>query len=51
MREEFEIYKVVSLNKARSKIPSADYEFAQEKVSVFISYKHSDLEDLKGIIF
>lgn len=49
-RGEFDRYKVVSLNEAVRDIAEVYHEFEQGKLPVFISHKHSDLEELKGVI-
>lgn len=47
---EFNQYKVNNLEEARKPVMESFYEFAQAQITVFISHKHSDLEQLKGII-
>lgn len=49
-RGEFDRYKVVSLNEAKNDIVELYHGYAQEKIPVFISHKHDDLEELKGLI-
>ena len=45
----FHIYSHVRLDEARS--PVVEYsQYAAGKTTVFISHKHDDLEDLKGIL-
>jgi hypothetical protein len=43
---DFSSYKKINLEMEKRAI----YEFAQAETTVFISHKHSDLEDLKGVI-
>lgn len=47
---EFDNYKRSSVTEARQSINESLYNFAQRKITIFISHKHDDLEDLKGII-
>lgn len=46
---EFERFSTVRLDEARAAI-SESFEFSQAKTTIFISHKHDDLEDLKGLI-
>ena len=46
----FDRYSIQNLNSARSDIITESTQYAQEKITVFISHKHDDLADLKGII-
>lgn len=46
---EFRGYSSINLNEARVEINSATH-YDAHKTTVFISHKHEDLEDLKGII-
>ena len=46
---EFSEYRINNLQKSRGVI-NESFAFFEEKVPVFISHKHDDLEDLKGII-
>lgn len=46
---EFNSYRVDSLSHSMKPIHES-YDFAQKKTSVFISHKHDDLNDLKGVI-
>ena len=48
-RGEFSKYRLNDLRKSRGVI-NESFAFSEEKVSVFISHKHDDLDDLKGII-
>lgn len=45
----FDAYNLTALNEARSLINKST-AYMQSKVSVFISHKHDDLNDLKGLI-
>lgn len=45
---QFDSYKTTSLSTARS--DPADYYTADKRVTVFISHKHEDLNDLMGVI-
>ena len=47
---EFDNYKRSSVTEARQSINESLYHYAQRKITIFISHKHDDLEDLKGII-
>ncbi len=49
-RGSFDSYKVESLLEARGSVEIRHSQFAQNKIAVFISHKHDDLEELKGII-
>ena len=46
---EFSEYRISNLQKSRG-IINEPFAFFEEKVPVFISHKHDDLDDLKGII-
>ncbi|MBQ6039887.1 MAG: toll/interleukin-1 receptor domain-containing protein [Oscillospiraceae bacterium] len=46
----FEEYAVRDLNSARKEIITESYQYAERKPTVFISHKHDDLSDLKGVI-
>jgi hypothetical protein len=45
----FSTFSSVRLDEARSTIPES-YQFAQAKTTVFISHKHDELEDVKGVL-
>lgn len=45
----FENYSKIRIDEARASIPPT-YEYSSRKPTVFISHKHDDLEDLKGLI-
>jgi len=45
---QFDLYKTTSLSTARS--DPASYYTADRKITVFISHKHEDLNDLMGVI-
>ena len=45
----FRDYSRVSLNESRSPILGFS-QYEQRKTTVFISHKHDDLEDLKGVL-
>ena len=45
---EFNSYRVDSLSHSMKPIYES-YDFAQKKTSVFLSHKHDDLNDLKGV--
>lgn len=47
---EFSGYQIDSLNEAVGTIRTSYYTFAEKKTTIFISHKHDDLEELKGII-
>ena len=47
---EFSGYQIDSLNEAAGTIKTSYYAFAEKKTTIFISHKHDDLEELKGII-
>lgn len=47
---EFSGYQIDSLNEAVGTIKTSYYTFAEKKTTIFISHKHDDLEELKGII-
>ena len=49
-RGEFDRYKVVSVNEAMKDVAELYHGFEQRKIPVFISHKHDDLEELKGVI-
>lgn len=46
---QFDSYKMTSLNEARSVIDTRT-SYMQSRIPVFISHKHDDLNDLKGLI-
>lgn len=46
---EFSEYRINNLQKSMGVI-NESFAFFEEKVPVFISHKHDDLDDLKGII-
>jgi len=46
---EFNAFSTVRLDEARSNIQEV-YQFAQVKKTVFISHKHDELNDLKGVL-
>lgn len=46
----FSLYKISTLTKSREPILRHDAFSGDSRISVFISHKHSDLEELKGII-
>ena len=47
---EFSSYKKQQLNEARGEIVRPDPYWGRAQISVFISHRHDDLEDLRGII-
>lgn len=47
---DFSAYKKQQLNEARGEIVRPDPYWGRAKISIFISHKHDDLEDLRGII-
>lgn len=47
---DFRDYQIESLNEATGKIQKSYSEFAEKKTTVFISHKHDELKELKGII-
>lgn len=47
---DFSGYQIDSLNEAVGTIKTSYYTFAEKKTTIFISHKHDDLEELKGII-
>lgn len=49
-RGDFAHYQLKSLNEAMSDIDTLRHEYATKKMTIFISHKHNDLEDLKGVI-
>ena len=49
-RGDFAVYRKTSLNDAMEDIGTLHHEYASKKVTIFISHKHDDLEDLKGVI-
>ena len=49
-RGDFDKYKVVSINEAMTDVDILHHGLTNGKISVFISHKHDDLEELKGII-
>lgn len=46
---EFKNYAVTSLERAYSPIQES-FTYEKKLVTVFISHKHDDLEDLKGVL-
>lgn len=49
-RGDFTRYQVKSLNESMGDIDELRHDFAEIKTTVFISHKHDDLDELKGII-
>lgn len=49
-RGDFKAYQVQSLNEAKQDVNTLYHKYQKKKIRVFISHKHDDLEDLKGII-
>lgn len=49
-RGSFDRYKVKSLLEAQGSVEIRHDQFSENKIAVFISHKHDDLEELKGII-
>lgn len=49
-RGEFDLYKSISLNESLGEIRKSYSYYEKKKTSVFLSHKHDDLEDLKGVI-
>lgn len=47
---EFSGYQIDSFNEAVGAIKTSYYTFVEKKTTIFISHKHDDLEELKGII-
>ena len=47
---DFSAYKKQQLNEARGEIMLTDYYCGRAPISVFISHKHDDIEDLSGLI-
>ena len=47
---DFSAYKKQQLNEARGEIVRPDPYWGRAQISVFISHRHDDLEDLRGII-
>jgi len=45
----FSAYSNIRLDEARTSI-AENYQFAQAKTTVFISHKHDELDDLKGVL-
>lgn len=45
----FDAYSNISLNESRSSIPLYS-DFSMRKTTIFISHKHDDLDDLKGVL-
>lgn len=45
----FSAFSNIRLDEARS-IISENYQFAQAKTTIFISHKHDELEDVKGVL-
>ena len=48
-RGDFAVYRKTSLNDAMEDIGTLHHEYASKKVTIFISHKHDDLEDLKAL--
>ena len=46
----FDAYSSVRLDEARESMPLIHSEYGYRKTTVFISHKHDDLEDLKGLL-
>lgn len=46
---EFRAYSNISLNESRTEVPEI-LHYASAKTTVFISHKHDELDDLKGVI-
>lgn len=46
---EFSDYSNISLNESRAEV-SEILHYASAKTTVFISHKHDELDDLKGVI-
>ena len=46
----FSSYKVSTLNESREPILRYDAFSSDSRITVFISHKHSDLEELRGVI-
>jgi len=46
---EFSVYSNISLNESRAEV-SEILHYASAKTTVFISHKHDELDDLKGVI-
>ena len=46
----FEAYSKVRLDESRSSIPELSQYGVAQKTTVFISHKHDDLDDLKGLL-
>ena len=49
-RGEFQRYKVQSLNEAMKDVSTLYHGEQVKKMTVFLSHKHDDLDDLKGVI-
>ena len=49
-RGEFQSYKVQSLNEAMENVGTIYHKDQAKKITVFLSHKHDDLDDLKGVI-
>lgn len=47
---DFSAYKKQQLDEARGEIVRPDPYWGRAQISVFISHRHDDLEDLRGII-
>ena len=46
----FDSYSGVSLDQARGSIPIYHSDYGYRKTTIFISHKHDDLKDLKGLL-
>ena len=46
----FDSYSGVSLDEARGSIPIYHSDYSYRKTTIFISHKHDDLKDLKGLL-
>ena len=49
-RGAFQSYKVQSLNEAMGNVSTLYHKDQAKKITVFLSHKHDDLDDLKGVI-
>lgn len=49
-RGEFEYYKVQSLKESMEDVSTLYHKYQKKKITVFLSHKHDDLDDLKGVI-
>jgi len=47
---DFERYKVQTLSEAMKDVNILSHSYQRKKVTVFLSHKHDDLDDLKGVI-